>query len=67
MKISEIAEIILPPKFSNKTTNIDEFKNSVKFADLLSDVINKQSDNTNITQENKQCFSHVRILLLHLV
>lgn len=53
MKISEIAEIVLPPKFSSKTPNINELKKSAKFADMLSDVINKQSGNVNAVQENQ--------------
>lgn len=56
MKVSDIAEIVLPPKFSNKTPDIDELKKSVKFADMLSDMMNKQSDNMNATQENQTIY-----------
>lgn len=56
MKISEIAKIILPPKFSDKTPNIDELKKSVKFADMLSDILNKQPDNISVTQESQAVY-----------
>lgn len=56
MKVSETTEIVLPPKFSDKTLSIDELKKSVKFADMLSDMINKQSDNASIAQENQTAY-----------
>ena len=56
MTISKIAEVTLPPKFSNKTSSIDELKKSAKFANMLSDMVNKQSDNTSTVQEDKAVF-----------
>lgn len=76
MTISEIAEVVLPPKFSNRTSNINELKKSVKFADMLSDIINKQPEENkavyqprediiaalNITPFTKRCRRCSRII-----
>lgn len=51
MKVSDIAEIVLPPKFSNKTPDIDKLKKSVKFAQYLSEILNNANNSTQIKSE----------------